>query len=359
MCKVVGFTNSSKMNIKRTSEKIGALLLDSEKDGYGYAVQGATNVYGEKCIAPEFKSRMRDDNVVKLPIVVKRQEIFGTPDKPMGPAIFHGRTCLRNCHPMQREGWHLIHNGVVTDHGPKYKKLTTNDSEDLLHRLIGGISEVENLLTGYFAFLAIDPKGRLHVARDNSASLYMAWCPNIQSMVFATTYSLLEDISSELNIKMGPIDKVESNIYCIFEGNKMVHKQTISPRGWDRRESQFASRSLGYDLDDGPNYGYVTGRLYKVPNTTETAPSVTNPAPTPDAYGEYTEEAFRELLRELDHIDDTYTIHDCNARIITAADFRQLDDVSKFQCMIERPDGTLIELYNFNLDTPAYYGGAD
>lgn len=337
MCKIVSFTNSSKLDIKKASEEIGNQLLALERDGFGYAVQGSQNVFGEKSIAPNFKSRIGSLHLVKLPVVERRAETFGYVDKPVGPAIFHGRTStndkgLVNCHPMQRDNWHLIHNGVVDDTGPKYKQFTTNDSEHVLARLVNGIAEVEKYLTGYYAFAAIGPDGRLHVGRDNVASLFMAWCPKIQSFIFATTESLIESVCSELKIKFGPIDKVEPNIYMIFSGNELVHKQSIAPRGFERKQADFAEKSLGRVLE----FGYA-GHHYAVPAKNNFAESIIDAIET----GEKDDEWFK-IITELDEIDDSYTIYNYNYERITASEFGKMNTTQQSECTIERPDGSYL-----------------
>ena len=323
MCKVVAFTNASKLDVKKASEVIGNILLKIESDGFGYAVKGDQNTFGEKCIADRFTSRLKATNLVKLPIIETRQETFGVADKPTGPAIFHGRTStndkgLLNCHPMIRDGWHLIHNGVVNDSGPKYFKHTTNDSEDLLQRLILGIEHVERDLTGYYAFCALDPMGRLHVGRDSIATLFIAWSTSIQSHIIATTEDLIEEICETLKIKVGPIDKIKDNCYLIFDGNGLIHNQLIKPRGYDSRQAEWSHKSLGYEI-------HSVEKQYL------------------NDYFNDDGEAFEDRMRELDNIDDRYTIIDENGDLITAHEYHQLDEISKAQCIIEREDGTVIE----------------
>lgn len=337
MCKVIAFTNSSKLNIKKTSEVIGKKLLAIERDGYGYVVQGEENVFGERCIASTFTSRLDASHCVKLPIIDKRQSVFGYNDKPKGPALFHGRTStndkgLTNCHPMSRDNWHLIHNGVVTDHGEKYKKYTTNDSEDLLYRLTLGIKEVESQLTGYYAACAIGPDGRLHVIKDAIANLFIAWCPIIQSYIFATTESLIIDICKSLKIKHGQIDKVKDNCYLIFEQNELLHNETIVPRGYDLKESAFASYSLGRELTTINPLDNVRslGRDY-------------------DSWDDYKNENYNtpeikeNLMREIETMDETYTIFDQDYNEISLLEFNKLDSISQALCTIERDDGSMIE----------------
>jgi hypothetical protein len=325
MCKIATFSNSTKLDIRKASEVIGKILLAQERDGFGYAVQGSTNVFGEKCTADFFTSRLNVTHAVKLPIIEVRQSTFGHTDKPTGPAMFHGRTStndrgLVNCHPMHKESWHLIHNGVVTDHGEKYVKNTTNDSEDLLHRLILGMGDVEKHLSGYYAFTAIDPQGRLHVGRDSIATLYMAWLPKIESYLFCTTVELLESVCKALSIKYGPIDKVQDNSYFILNGNDLAFTSTISPRGYDSYSKSMASLSLGRDLESYSTAFPEDGNL------------------SPDT------QDIDALLEELDAIDDSYRIQDGTGEPITSETFKHLDDISRLDCLIQRPDGSRVDM---------------
>lgn len=341
MCKILCFSNSSKLDIKKTSEATSKILLALERDGFGYAVQGAGNVFGEKCIAPKFTYRMDTTYQVKLPIVEKRQSSFGYAEKPIGPALFHGRTStndkgLLNCHPMQKDSWHLIHNGVVTDHGDKFAKKTTNDSEDLLHRLTLGIDQVEKHLTGYYAFAAISPDGNLHICRDDTASLFIAWAPKHATYVFGTTESLIEESCKALKIKIGPIDKVANNNYMIFKGNDLIADQTIKPRGWDSYHAGYASHSLGrslgsykgsYSAHDDDWYGSYNEKVTDIAEVTKNI-------------SELAEE--NTLLDELNDLDDSYTVTTPEGVKITVTEFYKLDIIAQDLCRIERSDGTIL-----------------
>lgn len=332
MCKILTFTNASKLDIAKASESIGTLLLSIERDGFGYAVLGRNGVYGEKSTAPTtFKTRINRPNVVNLPTIVEpRHSMFGTPGAAIGPAMFHGRTStnskdLVNVHPMIRESWHLIHNGVVTDHGPAYPKLTSNDSEDVLHRLIQGISHVERDLSGYYAFTAIDPNGRLHVCRDSNAELYIAWVPKLESWVIGTTESLILKSLSALDLVCGPIDKIKSDVYFIFSRNEVIHCQSIKPRGYDREQSQFAELSLGRSL------GRYNSDLSESRETSFTDDG----------------DCLSDLMAELEDIDDSYRIEDGNGIAITASAFHKLDEVSRLECTIQREDGSFVETADY------------
>lgn len=378
MCLVVAFSNSKKLDIRKSANVIGPMLLEQEQDGFGYAVQGKKGQFGEKYVGENFRSRLKSMHlVVQLPLAKKEHQLFGDVAAPDGPAIFHGRTStnhkgLLNCHPMQREGWSLIHNGVVTDHGPKYEKLTTNDSEDVLRHLILGMPSVAKNLSGYYAFAAIDPDGKLHVAKDDTARLFTAWSGVIESYIFGTTYELIADISKQLKLNVGPIDAVESNHYLVLDGNEQVHHEVFVSRGWTQTESRHARASLGRSLDamdKSESYetwqgaSVYTGKSYASTTSTETktgdGASLFRDDDTeldggiakegwPSEEGGIAswaenEDAYYQLRHELENLDDSYTIFTEMGEILTAAQFLKLDHINQEQCYIERADGSIVQ----------------
>lgn len=344
MCKIVAFTNGSKIK-KSGINKIGNILLKLEKDGFGYAMQGEQGPFGEKCIADTFESRLNATNVVELPIVAKRYEAFGTASAVNGPALFHGRTStnvrgLRNCHPMQRDGWNLIHNGVVTDYGPYYLKDTSNDSEDVLKRLIDGIDHVEKHLSGYYAFAAIAPDAKLHVCRDDLATLYVAWSPVLESYIIATTESLLDDVSKALKAKRGPIEYVEDETYMIWEGNELVACQEIVARGYTSIESKYSGASIGKVID--ATGGTLSSAMADGFSVTDDGLSINQRFNRM----EDDETRYYAYKREVEAMGPEYEIWDGDAQL-TLAEFRKLDHISQESCVIIRPDGTWLTLeYN-------------
>ncbi len=359
MCKILAFTDTKRLNLKKCVNDIGNTLLKLEKDGFGYAVQGKNGVFGEKTIAPHFRTRLNAKNMVTLPIVKVQYSKFGQPSALTGPGIFHGRTStnadgLINTHPMQRPDekgiWHLIHNGVVTDHGPAYSKLTDNDSEDVLHRLMQGINQVETQLTGYYAFTCIDSNGFLHVGRDRIAPLYMAWSAIYDTFIIATTESLLLKISKMLNAKIGPIDEIEDDVYMVFNGNELIHSQSIKSRGWTKRESQHSMSSLGVNLGGGEvmvqsstNHSISKSEADWQSDSQwdEAIKNITSASEEQTVDDK--EVAYYEYLKEIENMDSSYTITDADDNYIQVHEFLKLDYISKEMCTIIRPDGTLLD----------------
>lgn len=386
MCKIIAFTDMSKINLKKCVNDIGNTLLKTERDGFGYAVSGVKGVFGEKTTSKHFKSRIHNNNWIHLPIIKKRYEKFGLVDALSGAGIFHGRTStnsegLVNTHPMQRPSddgiWHLIHNGVVDDLGEDYSKLTDNDSEDMLFRLMQGIEQVkrgetdnpmeaiETTLEGYFAFACIDPQGLLHIARDGYATLFMAWSETLNTYIIATTEGLVMKLNKMLDAKIGPIDEVEDDVYMVFKGNELIYHKFISPLGFTWYQADKSQASLGRALSPNATTDF-SGRSYSRSEIVTRSESHHRPSQDMIAESDWDTEssfdralaamgsdderlddneiAYYEYKREVDNMDASYTITDENGTFIKPHEFYKLDPIAQEQCTIIRADGSLVLL---------------
>lgn len=349
MCKIMALTNTSKLDIKRATKVISEILTVYEKDGFGYAVQGENGVFGEKSIADVFNTRFVNLSSIDLPITKKTHQMFGNPSKGKSAGIWHSRTStntkgLLNCHPMQRDGWNLIHNGVVTDYGPKYKKLTGNDSEDVLKRLIDGIDKVERHLSGYYAVAAIDPQGRLHVVKDATARLVVCHSPTINSYIFATNQDLIEQLAKKLKLKISPIDSVEDNVYFTFDGNDIVSCQTIKPRGYTYYESQYAKDSLGHDIDDRPYYNADQPRDLLPPSSSR--PSSGTYSSARHGNNDQAKLSYYHWRHAIQTLSEDHQIFDRAWNTVKLADFKAMDYIDQSYCTIIKPDGKIIEKWD-------------
>lgn len=359
MCKVLAFTNTRKINLSKCLNDIGTHLLKTEKDGFGYAIQGKNGVFGEKTIDSKFRTRLTRLNEVSLPIVKPKYSKFGTPSQLNGPGIFHGRTStnvtdLKNTHPMQLSDWHLIHNGVVEDWGPTYETVTDNDSEFVLKRLIDGVGQdnpmqaIERYLEGYYAFAAIDPLGKLHIGRDCIAPLYIAYSKKYETYVFGTTEALILKVSKILDMKIGPIDEVFDEVYMIFDGNEMIHCQNFKSRGYTTRQSRHASSSLGHTLPDSSALpsGEVTDVTPKAVNSYDDI----SESDWQDSIagfitrdGAMSDDDYSKYRREIDNVDASYEFYDLDGRPVTYGEFKKLDHISQELCTIIRANGTVVD----------------
>jgi predicted glutamine amidotransferase len=360
------FTNFR--NIENNKEKVewlGNRLLKSERDGFGFAVNGKSGVYGEKFIGKSqtyettvFEKDKDQYSMTGLPFINVTRQPIGKFSKANGGAIFHGRTStnkmgFKNTHPIQKHGWTLIHNGVVTDHGPKYKMITDNDTEHLVERLAtGGIASLTQHLTGYYAFGAFDPSGNLHIGRDAIAWLYVAKLPELETYVFATTEDLIKEFCEEFTIDRSPIELVKNNVYMVFNTKgEMISCQNIESRGYDTYSRGLASKSLGYQNE----YMENDSRSFAMSEYDDMAFEKRYSTMEMDLNSEDTdidEKAIRdydkyrtEVETSLDH---SYVFQAPNGQTISLKEFKALEFEEQDRCTIIRPDGTWLTWKDFD-----------
>lgn len=356
MCKIIALTNVSKLKSTAKLTRIAAELVgETERDGFGYAIQTASGVYGERTLKPSgfspSKSRSSFDNVFSSPLTSR----YGTPAKHTGAALFHGRTStntksLTNTHPIQKHGWSLIHNGVISNQGRAYEAITSNDTEHLVEYLANeGIKGLEDFITGYYAIAALDPNGLLHVIRDSTASLYTARIESIDSVIFATKASHIEELCEEMKWEHSYINEVLENSYTVFEGSTVKHFASFTPKGRTAYESRYAEASLGYSLGDET-----------LADTVGTSTIINLPISEAVLVGsieeqEQHEEAFLEELDTYGSNEYVFIDHYTGTQLDFEA-FCSLADSEKLQCTVIRPDGTIFDPKNFY--SKEFYSGA-
>ena len=162
---------------------------------------------------------------------------------------------------------------------------------------MGGINQLVNNLTGYYAFGAFDPQGNLHVARDKIAWLFMAKVPELDTYIFATTRDLIEGFCENFELERSTIEEVKSDIYMVFNRKgELKSISNISSRGYDTYSQSLANKSLSY-METMFNETELAGEESKLTD----------------------DENFMLFLNEAEkHVDDTYEIIDWNGRTITA-----------------------------------------
>lgn len=354
MCKVMMFTNFRKVKNNSTAINwIANKLLKTESDGFGYVIQGKSGAYGERYIGDtKFETSIQlgktDNSFYKLPFITKQRETFGTASKCNGGALFHGRIStnslgLRNTHPINKHGWSLIHNGVVSNRGGEYEMDTDNDTEHVVHYLAtGGIDAVSANLTGYYAAGAFDPKGNLHIIRDAIAWLYVAKVEELESFIFATTPALIEEFCEEFEYDRSTIETIKSDSYMIFNTKgEMTDFKRFKSRGYGHSEKSLMSKSLAYMGDDIPFKEHYDS-VHEVNDGT----GIYDATGSEQALEDY--ENYRlEIQQCMDH---SYSIHDWNGRKLSYDDFMMLDVESQDECTIARPDGTLLTFEDYHED---------
>ena len=337
MCKVLILTNMSK--VKKLPEVVNTIcehITESERHGFGYSIQGAAGVYGERSNNPDtFQSSWAGPDVT-YPFATKSYNRFGEKSKAIGAGLFHGRTStnskeLRNVHPINKHGWSLIHNGVVSYHGNSYEMNTSNDTEHLVE-LMGtrGITAIEQEITGYYALGAISPDSKLHVVRDSIAPLHVCYIESIDSHVFGTTASLISEVCQSLNWKHSIIETVQDNQYLVFEGNKLVSQSTIAPKGRSVYADSLASLSLGHSLVDDPAWDTPSAYMHPIIDNGYTD----------------SELAFLDEVRNFS--DSSYRFFDYKNEEIDHQEVMGLSDDTLLSCTVVRSDGTIVDQVNYD-----------
>ncbi len=340
MCKIFVLTNMNK--IKKVDNTINTIMNNLayyEKDGLGYTIQGSDGIFGERSTDTKNFSTSFEQPMLTLPFLEQSYNRFGVKSEIIGGGIFHGRTStnhknITNTHPINKHGWSLIHNGVVTNHGPEYKQHTTNDSEHLVE-LIGtvGIKGIERYLTGYYAAAAFSPDNKLHIFRDSIATLYFCHIQSIDSYAIATTMDLLQDTLAELKLKHSKISAIKDNQYIVLNKNIIESVQTIKPKGRTAYESKYSELSLGRKLDITEHISQEMTLLSLVENDST-----------------YTESQLLFIEEIKNYADHTYTFLDFRGNALTLADFNALELDEKFICTVIRSDGTVVNAYDYHTD---------
>lgn len=327
MCKLMCLTNVSKLkSIKKLVNEAKPIITKNDSHGFGWAMQGSKGVCGERMNELHHRYGLGAKiNAMDLPGAGRPSyNSFGVSGTPTGAMLIHGRTstnekALKNVHPIVKHDWTLVHNGVVSNKGEPYAQITSNDTEHLVEYLGArdGIEGIQKNLAGYYAFAAIDPEGRLHVCRDDNATLYVSWIETIESFVYATTADLIYSLCSKMKWKHSAVESVMENIYMIFDGNKLVHQSNILPRGYDYVEAVHMGASLGRE-DENVSYMSDYGRQWS---------SKIDPV-----------DEFLDACRDL---DSSCSISDEFGTPLNLEEFRALDDISKLGCVIKLADGQI------------------
>jgi predicted glutamine amidotransferase len=234
-------------------------LCKTDDDGFGYAILSEDGkIGGERTLKPEKFIPLENTETKRtysLPIVTKVKNTFGTIDRKNPKSmIAHGRWStntvnLENTHPFVNDTTALIHNGVVQNSGTTKLDLKTDCDTEILLRFWeqGGMVDVEKNVSGYYAMAVLETNGKLHIVKDSRADLHYTYSRSIDSFIFATTATIIENICKKMKWKFEEIEKVDDNIHAVFNGNEMVIYESIKPIGSTYSYmSDREKRALGY-----------------------------------------------------------------------------------------------------------------
>lgn len=264
MCKVFALTNATQLKLNDTLLNVlKDVMCEFDQDAFGYAAHTKAGYFGERTIATDrmFKSRLLTPSPLSnMPFIKQEYNSFGKAGALTGSFIAHSRLSTNDdsidcAHPYVGDKLALIHNGVVTDQSDSpIETVTPNDTEILFRYMErDGMQGIEANVSGYYAIAALDKEGNLHVVRDDTARLFMAYVPKLDSNIIATTAEIIEEVCRAMKWKFTPVEAVESNIYLIFNKNEVTEFRSIKPLKVGYIDSYAASRALHmprtYDYD--------------------------------------------------------------------------------------------------------------
>jgi hypothetical protein len=273
MCKLAGWTACkdaplSRIAADRALQAAAEVISKTERNGFGFAQAGGSGLRGRFVDPSDFRSLVSLPQLERVSgsafsafAASKTTDQSGRYHKNKS-TIVHGRTAtcsvsLENTHPFRYKGWTLAHNGVVTWHGQKTREhaSATCDSQHLLYAIADHAGNLElqrqslEDITGYAAFLALSPRGKLIVARDSTASLY-AGVTKKGRWIFGTTASIVEAIADAWNCSGVDAYKLDDWTWLEFSA------QGGRPKVFDwkhreasYRETRYSGKSLGRKLD--------------------------------------------------------------------------------------------------------------
>ena len=233
MCKLFALTNLSKVTLDyKFLNAIKTVVCCGQQDGFGYSVvDKQDNFFGEKLIDPnKFKRLEYKHRTDKIKFWVQELTTSWGNFKPKNNKmmIAHGRTAtnaktIDATHPFNLNGHSFIHNGIIyPDKDHKYPVKSNNDSEFLFHYYLDkGTDEVFKNISGYYAYMDLTPS-KLTIVVDDRATLYTAYLPSIDSLIFATTYDMIESFCKMTELKYSTIYQVDENTSVEFNGNAML-----------------------------------------------------------------------------------------------------------------------------------------
>lgn len=268
MCKVLAITNATKLVVNdKFLNIVKNAITPTERDGFGYSVQGIKGHYGERTtdVNAVFASRFDKPDYLERykNLYTETCNTFGTKSKTVGSFIAHGRFSTNSktldcTHPFTDGNLTMIHNGVVSDVAEvPIKTETANDSEIIFqYWKRGGMTNVAEYVSGYYALAIQEGLNILHIVKDSTARLHMAYSPVLESLVFATTREILIELNKAMKWKLGAIEVVKNNTHVTFKGNNVEMQSSFTPieKTYGVNQSVL-SHSLGLDNHSDP-YDY-------------------------------------------------------------------------------------------------------
>lgn len=375
MCKILGITDTRKIeNISKLIE-VSADELKTQRDGFGWC--GLTDdfkIFGERTNdVHSFKSALVE-TPLDLPFIeggASAQNSFGELKTTSRAFIAHGRIstnnkALVNVHPIVKADHALIHNGVVSHHGAKYEMMTDNDSEHVLQNLLdGGIDSIAQNLTGYYAFMSFTPDGRMIVARDRIANLFVGKIKELDgALIYGTTEDLIKSVVRRMFWTVSPIAKLKDDVFISHDlGAASYTWSSFVSRGRDTYSSSLSQLSLGRSLDDEKTGAATLARALPS-STVERVIKADNDLKKMMLSGEKsklrqelykscdndhaTKKSLKRFFRYIDNTKNSFEAYDKNSKLLKPREFEALSPVEQIECEVfDMVTGMPVNPFNF------------
>jgi hypothetical protein len=259
-------TNATKIkNLDKALLTIRDLVSEANRDGFGYALSYKNSIFAEKFLSPsDFKGLNESAinpkmnlSIFDAPMTCTYGERGAKGEKVLA-IIAHGRTSTNKkgyveySHPfVSNDGQAFIHNGVVdVPRKHEYDLETSNDSEYLANVYWNkGLKGVSNV-SGYMAFMNLQAGGQLSIVKD-TASLYGAYCEELQSYIFATLENMIVRFAKEMNLTV--TKALEVNFMTAFNVrlNEVSEMRTFKKTAKEKRLTALERRAF---KDYGKDY---------------------------------------------------------------------------------------------------------
>ena len=178
-----------------------------------------------------------------------------------------------------------------------------------------GISGVEQHLSGYYAVAMLNDKKELTIFRDSIAKLFCASIDQLNGQfIFATTKTLIIDICARMGWTHSQISALNNNTLLKFKKGELIETSTICPMGYSKKESKFASKSLGFEVENDI--------------------SSNNVVKLRSEYSQYSDDEEQFLMEVEQYSDHTYTFFDYRNDKLTHKEFMALSSNEKLYCLV-------------------------
>ena len=281
MCKILAITNLNNIEVDfKLLSAIKTTVCLANQDGFGYTVQGGSGKWGERYTDPRDFTRQemlhdsdKLDHDFLYPLV--DYDYFGGENySKIGneSLIAHGRTAtsqvyLQACHPFTAydNSQSFVHNGIIRNDESDFNfDLTTQNDSELLANIFwnNGIDYVGDHVTGYYAFMNINSQGVIEVARDNKATLHMAYIKTIESYIICTKAEMISTMARLMGWEISTICAIADYTYFTVFGTDIIDHKTFEKKQGQFNLTKEESKAFkDYDVskkeaDEEENYIY-------------------------------------------------------------------------------------------------------